>query len=225
MATGAVYDWRRDALDHSMWTLPGQLGARPRQLFTALETGEAGEFSLDVANLSPTPHALKVTLIAPGGRLQPQSQEIYLRPDQTERASFWWHPHDLPPGRYALTAQVTDGAATLEREVRADIGAAGATVRFMNLRAAHPLGTNQIVVTAQMVNAGPTTLQVPVAGYLMGMGQPLASRQVSLAPSRPVDLSWKVNLTPAQWADGRYEARLYVPGQEGSTQTCEFTLP
>jgi hypothetical protein len=225
MATGAVYDWRQDRLDHSMWTLPGRLGARPRQFVTPLAAGEAAEFALDVANLSSAAHSVRVSLLAPGGRLQPQEQEVYLRPDQAERVSFWWHPHDLPPGRYPLTAQVTDGAATLARTMFAEIGAAAGTVRIMNLRAARPIGSTQVTVTAQLVNLAADTIQVPVAGYLLGMGLALPARSVTLAPSTPAELSWKVKLTPAQWADGRYEVRLYVPGQEGSTQTCDFSLP
>ncbi len=225
MATGAVYDWRLDTLAHSAWTLPGRLGARPRQLVTLLEAGEACELALDVANLSSKAHPVTVSLLVPGGRLQPKKQQIYLRPGQTATASFWWHPHDLPPGRYNLTAQVTDGAATLERRLLAEIGGASGSVHLRNLRAAHPLDTTLVALTGQLVNTGPQTIQVPVTGYLMGLGLALPRRTVTLPPGTPVDVSWRVSLTPAQLTAGHYEARLYVPGQQGSTQTCEFSLP
>ncbi len=225
MATGAVYDWRRDCLEHSVWTLPGRLGARPHRFVTPLAAGEAAELALDVANLSPLARSVRVSLIAPGGRLQPQAQEVYLRPRQTQPVSFWWHPHDLPPGSYPLTAHVTDGQATLISPLLAEIGAAADAVRFLNLRAARPLGSNYVIVTGQVINLTPEPLRVSVAGHLLGLGLSLPPRPVILAPSSPVELSWRVKLPPAPWPDRRYQARLYVPDQEGSTQTCEFSLP
>ena len=64
-----------------------------------------------------------------------------------------------------------------------------------------------------------------LAGYLLGMGLPVPRRVVALPPGTPVEESWKINLTSAQWHEGAYQARLYVAGQEGSTRTCEFSLP
>ncbi len=225
MATGALYDWRQDVLAHSLWALPGHLAARPQRMLTALESGEATALPVEVANLSPQGRPFTVTFIAPGGRLQPATQEVYLQPGQSATVTTWWHPHDLPPGSYPVVAQVSEGTVTLERRLVAEIGAASSLVRIRNLRAARHLGTMQVTVTAELVNAGPEALQVAPTGYLVGLGVALPVRRVHLPPSTPVEVSWQVGLLPGQRAAGRHEVRLYVPGQEGSTQTCSFTIP
>jgi dienelactone hydrolase len=120
MATGAVYDWRRDVPDHSLWSLAGRLAVRPRGLVTPPEAGE---------------------IEAPAG-----------------------------------------------------------TVQITSLRA-QPTGASQVRVTAQLVNAGPNPVQVPVAGYLVGLGVPLPRRSVTLAPGPPVELHYVRRTT--EWNSAR----------------------
>jgi hypothetical protein len=222
MATGALYDWRLDVLSHSGWAQQG-LAVRPSQFVTALQGGEAGEVQVQVANLGAAARTVAVELLPPSGRLQPAVQQLRLAPGETQTAAFWWHPHDLPPGRYPLVAQVSDAAATLSRTLLAEIGPPAPRLVVMGVQVEHPLGLNQLVVKAQLANAGAQTATEALAGYVMGLGLALPPRQVQAAPGTPVSLEWRVAL-PAG-SEGHYEARVYVQSPGGSTKTCAFTLP